>query len=107
MKKFLLALIALCLLVLGTHNVQAQEYDPNYYAAYWDGTQYQFYPQQYDPYYELHVLHYQLYLPQYQYYQVYPSCCVTGGIVIPGWSRPVAPLPPVIINPRPGTMRRR
>jgi hypothetical protein len=107
MKMGLMTIILAGLLLSFTGDLQAQTYDPNYYAAYWDGAQYQLSPQQYDPYYELHVLHYQLYLPQHQPYQVYPPCCVPGDVVIPGWSGPIAPLPPVIINPRPRTMRRR
>jgi hypothetical protein len=39
-------------------------------------------PQEYDPYYELHAMHYQLYLPQYP---AYTSCCFQGGIMVPGW----------------------
>jgi hypothetical protein len=105
MRRLFFALTFLYLFVLGTHDVQAQGYDSGYYDQYWDGTEYQSYPQQYDPYYELHVLHYQLYLPQYQLYQAYPYCCVAGGIVVPG--RPIGPLPPVVVKSRPPTIRRK
>jgi len=104
MKRLFFALTFLCLFVLGTHDVQAQEYVPGYYDQYGDGTEYQSYPQQSDPYYELHALHYQLYLPQYQLYKPYPYCCVAGGIVVPG---PIAPLPPVVVRPHRPTIRRR
>ena len=77
MKISLMTIILAALLISFTRDVQAQEYGSGNYDQYWDGTEYQSYPKQYDPYYELHVLHYQLYLPQYQY------CCVAGGIVVP------------------------
>ena len=55
MKRLFFALTFLCLFVLGTHDVQAQEYVPGYYDQYGDGTQYhESYLQQSDPYYELH-----------------------------------------------------
>ena len=104
MKRLFFALTFLYLFVLGTHDLQAQEYVHGYYDQYGDGTQYQSYPQQYDPYAELHALHYQLYLPQYQLYQPYPYCCVAGGIVVPG---PIAPLPPGVVKSRPPTIRRK
>ncbi len=84
MKAALLTVTLLGLLVIGTHEVQAQAYVP--YGAYWDGTQYQQYVQQNDPYYALHVLHYQLYLQPYQpypVYQLYQPCCFVGGVVVP------------------------
>ena len=84
MKAALLTVTLLGLFVLGTHEVQAQAYVP--YGAYWDGTQYQQYVQQNDPYYALHVLHYQLYLQPYQpypVYQPYQPCCFVGGVVVP------------------------
>ena len=37
---------------------EAQEYKPGYFDQYWDGTQ--LYAQQYDPYYELHEMHYKI-----------------------------------------------
>ena len=97
MKRLFFALTFLCLFIVNTHDVPAQEYDSYYYSPYWDGAQYQQNAQGYDPYYELHVMHYQLYLPQYQLYQPYPYCCVAGGFVVPG---PIAPLPPVVVKPR-------
>jgi len=104
MKKIFLRAMFVCLVVLGSRNVQAQVYDSYYYGPYWDGAQYQPYPQEYDPYYELHSLHYQLYLPPYQAYPGYQFCCGAGGFVVPG---PVAPLPPIIVNPHPRGVRRR
>jgi hypothetical protein len=96
MKTALSAVVFVGLLFLGALDLSAQTY-PYYY---WDGTQYQqYWPQEYDPYYELHVMHYQLYLPQYQYqpypiYQpVYQPCCFIGGAVISRPSAPVMPLP--------------
>ena len=106
MKTTFWAVTLMGLLVLSAHEVQALAYGPYPYAPYWDGAQYQQYPQQYDPYYELHVMHYQLYLQQYPPYQIYQPCCFVGG-VIPGWSTPVSPLPPVVIRPRPHGFRRR
>jgi hypothetical protein len=106
MKAALLTITLLGLLVLGTHEVQAQAYVP--YGAYWDGTQYQQYVLQSDPYDQLHVLHYQLYLQPYQPYPVYPlyqPCCFFGGVVVPGSVAVISPRPRVIF--RPPVMRRR
>ena len=89
MKIAFLTVTLLCLLVLSTHDAQAQEYTAGYYDQSWGGTelsseQYdpyhgleemhynQLYPEKYDPYYELQVMHYRLNLPQFQTYQVYP-----------------------------------
>jgi len=103
MKKIVMAVMFLCLVVLASHGVQAQVYDPYYSSPYWNGAQYQADPQEYDPYYELHAMHYQLYLPQYQLYSL---CCFQRGILVPGWAAaPVIPLPPVIINPSPRMFR--
>jgi hypothetical protein len=104
MKKIFLTAMFVCLVLLGVRDVQAQVYDSYYYDPYWDGAQYQQYPQEYDPYYELHALHYQLYLPQYQAYPGYRFCCGVGGFVVPG---PVVPLPPIIVNPRSRTIRQK
>jgi hypothetical protein len=97
MKASLLAVALLGFLLLGTADVRAQTYSP-YYGPYWD-VQYQqylhyhnylrwqeylLYLEQYDPYYELHVMHYQLYLEPYHPYQTYPPCCYAFGL--PGWS---------------------
>jgi hypothetical protein len=75
MKAIVMAVGLMSVLLLGNHEATAQMYQPYPYNAYWDGVQYQPYPypQQYDPYYDLHVMHYQLYLQQYPGYPVYPS----------------------------------
>ena len=136
MKMGLLTIALAGLLLSFTPDAQAQVYDLYYY---WDGTQYQqFLPQQYDPYYygdqqdpayydpyyELHVLHYQLYLPQPGAYPVYGPCCFGGSVGFPSWrpvrvrplapvvvspwrASPVSPLPPVVIGPFSGGTRRR
>jgi hypothetical protein len=89
MKNSLLTITLLCLLALGSRDLQAQVYDP-----YWDAIQYQHYMQyqeylaylrQYDPYYELHVMHYQLYRPSHSY-QLYQPCCYAWGVPILGGS---------------------
>ena len=111
MKAIFLSIALMGLLVLGSHEVNAQMYGP-VYAPYWDGVQYQPYPyaQQYDPYYDLHVMHYQLYLQQYPGYPIYQPfyqpCCFVGGVG-PVWSPPVVTLPRVVIAPRPQAFRRR
>jgi hypothetical protein len=100
MKAALLTGILLGLLVSGTHEVQAQAYVP--YGASWDGTQYQQYMQQNDPYDQLHVVHYQLYLRPYQpnpVYQLYQPCCFVGGLVVPGSVVVLRPRPRVIFSP--------
>jgi hypothetical protein len=107
MKTAFLAVMLIGLIVLSTHDVQAQVYGPYYYPPAWNGAQYQGYAQEYDPYYQLHVLHYQLYLPQYQPYPTYPSCCFVAGVGVPWWSMPIIPPPQVIISPRPPGLRRR
>ena len=108
MKTAFLAVMLIGLIVLGTHEVQAQAYgSPYYYPPSWNGAQYQGYAQAYDPYYDLHVLHYQLYLPQYQPYPTYPSCCFAAGVGVPWWSTAIIAPPQVIISPRPRAMRRR
>lgn len=107
MKAIFLSIALMGLLVLGSHEVKAQMYGPGY-APYWGGVQYQPYPypQQYDPYYELHVMHYQLYLQQYPGYPIYQPCCFVGGIA-PVWSLPVVRRSQVISAPRPRAFRRR
>jgi hypothetical protein len=106
MKAIFLSIALMGLLVLGSHDVKAQMYGP-YGAPYSAGVQYQPYPypQQYDPYYDLHVMHYQLYLQQYPGYPFYQPCCFAG--VGPVWSPPVVTRPQVIIAPRPRAFRRR
>ena len=83
---FLLVVVGLSL--LGVLELRAQTYPYDYY---WDGTQYQQYsPQEVDPYYQLHVMHYQLYRPQYRALPIYPPfyspfyqpCCFVGNWVI-------------------------
>lgn len=95
-------------LFLPPGDLKAQSYEPaGGYVLFWDGARYQWYWVQYDPYAELHVMHYQLYLPSHRPYQVYPPCCYTvvlppphgsrTGTAVPRSSRPqpaaAAPLP--------------
>jgi hypothetical protein len=96
MKAIFFAIMLMGLLVLGSQEVRAQYYNP---APYWGGSQYQpySYPQQYDPYYDLHVLHYQLYLPQYPIYQ---SCCFAAGVPVLVQPAIRVPAPHVVIAPR-------
>src|SRR5215510_2315120 len=103
MKGIFATVILAGLVLLAAHRVGAQTYVPGYYAPYWNTPEYQYYAQQYDPYYDLHVLHYQLYLPQYQVYPGYSYCCVSGGVLLPA---PIAPRPPVVSPLRPGFGRR-
>ena len=108
MRVIFLAIGLVVLLVAGRAELQAQIYNPYPYAPYWDGTQYQPYPypQQYDAYYDLHVMHYQLYRQPYGY-PYYQPCCYAPGI--PSlWSAPIVSVPQVIITPRSRpTFRRR
>ncbi|HEX9444962.1 MAG TPA: hypothetical protein VGA73_12630 [Candidatus Binatia bacterium] len=98
MKQLLVAAVFLCLFCLSGQNAGAQ-YVPDYYAApYWDGGQYAYpYAPQYDPYYELHVMHYQLYLPRYPI----DSYCCAPSIVVPGTP------PRAAVSPRPPAVGRR
>jgi hypothetical protein len=113
MKALILAIGVMSLIALGRHEAMAQIYAPYPYAPYWDGVQYQQYPypQQYDPYYDLHVMHYQLYLQQYPGYPIYQPqpfyqpCCFVAGI--PVWTAPVVRQPGSKIAPRPISPRRR
>ena len=104
MKAIFFAIMLMGLLVLGSQEVRAQYYNPYAYGPYWGGPQYQPnpYPQQYDPYYDLHVLHYQLYLP----YPGYPNQPFFTGVA-PFWPQAVVGVPQVIITPRSQPMRRR
>lgn|SRR5215813_6910706 len=68
-------------------------YDP--YGAYVDVQP--DYPQAYDPYYQLHVLHYQLYLQSYGYY--YPAYFAAPQVVVP--AAPVLTAPGVVRRPGP------
>jgi hypothetical protein len=87
MKKLFLAAAVLIVVMISARFAAAQVYLPAYpyYAPYDYGTPYS--DPQYDPYAELHALHYQLYLP-YTYYSYY--CCAPAVIV-----------PPRMINPAP------
>lgn len=111
MKALILAIGIMGVIVLGHREAMAQMYAP--YTPYWDGVQYQAYPypQRYDPYYDLHVMHYQLYLQQYPGYPVYqpfyqPCCFITG---VPIWTAPVIrpPQPGPKVAPRPASPPRR
>jgi len=94
MKAIFFAIMLMGLLVLGSQEVRAQYYDPY--------SQYQPYPyaQRYDPYYDLHVLHYQLYLPQYPGYPFYQSCCFATGVPVLAQPAIPVPVPHVIVAPR-------
>lgn len=107
MKTFSLSIALMGLLALGTREVKAQMYGLYPYGPDWNGVQYQPYPypQQYDPYYDLHVMHYQLYLQQYPGYPVYQPCCFVAGVA-PLWS-PSFVTRPKSIAPRPRPFRRR
>jgi hypothetical protein len=107
MKHLLSAMTLLALLVLGGRDSRAQAYDP-----YWDALQYQQYLQYqeylaslqaYDPYYELHAMHYQLYLPSYSY-QLYQPCCYYGQFANPGYLTQRGPLPRPFIGSRSGSL---
>lgn len=102
MQRIFVTIILTGLVLLPADRVEAQPYVPGYYAPYWNAPEYQFYGQQYDPYYDLHVLHYQLYLPQYQLYPNYSYCCF-GGVLAPA---PIAPRPPMVRPNRPEGGRR-
>ena len=113
MKTSLLTVTLLAFLLFGSRSLQAQFYSP-YYNPYWDVQYQQYlqyqeylqwqeylaYLQQYDPYYELHVMHYQLYLPPPPSYQPYEPCCYPGGVVILEQPVPVGPPPRPIMNPK-------
>ena len=88
MKIILLALLAASLLFI--HAKAAQAYDPYpYYAA---GVPYP--PPSYDPYYELHLIHYQLYRNPYYPYPYFASG-PTQVFIIGGWQpAAVSPVQP-------------
>ncbi len=112
MKTMVLAVLLLGLLLSGGGaRLHAQTPEAYPYIPYGNGVpsgvvpygtnSYAYAP--YDPYYELHAMHYQLYLQQYPPYQ---PCCFAA----PGWGAPVFVLPPRIIiapHPRPFPLRRR
>jgi hypothetical protein len=124
-KTYFLAITLLALVLLGSRSAEAQASGPYYYSPYWDA-QYQNYLhwqayleylRQYDPYYELHVMHYQLYRPPSQAYQVYPPCCYAWDVTalqpfhapqaaISPPTRAGGSLPPTVGPPRPATRRR-
>jgi hypothetical protein len=83
------ALLALAAILSGTAQAYDPYYDPNYYDPYNPNVGVD-YAAPYDPYYELHLIHYQLYLRSYPY--PYPY------YVVP---LPVFPVrtPPVVVAP--------
>jgi hypothetical protein len=91
MKKHFLALAVFVFTLLAAHFASAQVYLPGYpyYAPYDYAAPYAD-PQYYDPYAELHAMHYQLYLP-YPYYSYY---CCAPAVIAP-------PAPPIVVNPAP------
>ena len=79
MKNILLVIAALGLMAALTGTAHAQAYGYPYgYDAYAPSDYYA----QYDPYYELHVLHYQLYLGNYGYYYSYPYVVAPAPVVV-------------------------
>jgi hypothetical protein len=99
MKKIFAALAFFSLFISTAGIAGAQYYAPYPYypyAPYGYGAPYSD-PSQYDPYYELHTMHYQLYLDPYGYY--YPYWNGPVGIA------PPAPPPPprVVRRPPPAT----
>ena len=113
MKALLFSVALTGLLVLASGKAGAQTYEPYPYIPYGNGVPWGVVPYgtnsyayaPYDPYYDLHMMHYQLYLQQYPGYPVYQPCCYFGG---PVWTPPVVVSPPrVIIAPRVPVFRRR
>ena len=117
MKASFLTIALLGLLVLGAPELRAQVYGP-YYGPYWDAQyqqylqhqhylqwqQYLDYLRQYDPYYELHVLHYQLYVQPYHPNLIYAPCCYGIGIRVP--SKPINRMPHAVRSQEPQRSRR-
>ncbi|HWO41734.1 MAG TPA: hypothetical protein VNO43_08030 [Candidatus Eisenbacteria bacterium] len=92
MKHLVLAVTLLVSLPFASPDAIA--HDPSYQEPYWGSVPYQDYvPYPYDPYYELHLIHYQLYRPSHAY-PMYRACCATIGVPI--LITPVLPPPPVI-----------
>ena len=92
MKKILLAIGFTTALVILSAPARAQVphgYDP--YGAYVEVQP--DYPQAYDPYYQLHVIHYQLYLQPYGYYY-YPGYYAAPRVGVP--AAPVVAAPGVV-----------
>ncbi len=102
MKKIFTALAFLGLLLSTARIAGAQYYAPYPYypySPYGYGAPYSD-PSQYDPYYELHTMHYQLYLDPYGYYSPYWN----GPAVVAPPPRPAPPAPPrVVVRPPPAT----
>jgi len=94
-KRILLAIGFTTALVILSAPARAQVpygYDP--YAAYVEVQP--DYPQAYDPYYQLHVIHYQLYLQPYGYYY-YPGYYAAPRVGVPG--APIVAAPGVVSRP--------
>ena len=108
MKTYFLAVSLLGLLVSGGYrDLQAQAYGfyyqgpppHDYYTdPYGGGVQIQQYRQEYDPYYQLHLMHYRGYLPLHGAYGVYQPCCYFSSVPI--WSSSIRRPPRRFINPR-------
>jgi hypothetical protein len=107
MKALLFSIALMGLLVLPSGKAGAQTYEPYPYVPYGNDVPYGSgvpygaypYPQQYDPYYDLHTMHYQLYLQQqYPGYPIYQPCCLAVGPVL--GPPVVVSRPRVIIAPR-------
>lgn len=86
MKK-LVFVMALISLIAAATAARAQVYDP--YANPYGYAPADAYPQVYDPYYQLHVIHYQLYLGGYNYYP-YPYFVPVAPVVV---------APPAVVAP--------
>ncbi len=82
MKIAFLGILVLSLLIFEVNQARA-EHCYSEYPYYWFGSNQTQYldPQQYDPYYQLHQIHYQLYRQQYN-----PTCCVPV-VTIQGWPK--------------------
>jgi hypothetical protein len=108
MKGFLLAITLLGSLVLGSRNVQAYDpyWDAIHYQQYLEYQHYLAYLQQYDPYHELHVMHYELYLQPYYAHQLYQPCCYVLGVPIVGRRAPIVTLPRAVSGARSQTVVR-
>lgn len=92
MKLWISAIALIGYLALGAPDLRAQMYGP-YYVPYWEAEYQQYlhyqnylqwqqhldYLRHFDPYYQLHLLHYQLYLAPYQPYHSYLPCCYVSS----------------------------
>jgi hypothetical protein len=99
MKVIILLITLTGLLVVGGDDLNGQMYGPYTYGDVMPYQPYP-YPQEYDPYYDLHVMHYQLYRQYYSGYPAYQPCCYVGGIP-PMWAPPAVIVRQRIISPRP------